>query len=80
MSDETVIICNTGECGLFADDLHGPCARGCGAVVHWRPHCPEPSTKICFACFQKEDDGEASVGVTPETLRDVLQLKKEGKL
>jgi hypothetical protein len=83
MDDEVFVICSPnswGNPGGFDDDVYGTCAK-CGVPIHWRPHNPEPSTKVCIECGLKnaKDDPDAKVAVTRKTAEEVVDHLKGRK-
>ena len=58
--EEVVVICSGSSNTRFTDNKHGHCAE-CGSPIVWRPHVPEPSTKLCVDCgFKAMNEAEAA--------------------
>jgi len=83
--DELFVICSPtkwGNPGRFDDDKYGVCAK-CGVPIHWRPHNPEPSVKVCIECgvraLEDDEDPNSKLVVTEKTAREVEDYVKGRK-
>lgn len=75
---ELIVICGPPEQSCFGDSVLGQC-DGCHAPITWRPHVPEPSKKLCWACGTKNLEaakaaGKPIVGVTyPMQVKELVE-------
>jgi len=67
-SDELVVICTPlhWHKAHFTDDRTGGCAR-CLIPIRWRPHNPEPSTKLCIRCVMDTIEPGVPIRYTART-------------
>lgn len=72
---QPIVVCSKGE-SHFADSIKGRCAK-CSAPITWRPHNPEPSTKMCIDCVLidlKESGENPEFRITEETANEVMMV------
>lgn len=81
MSSGLLLVClRAEERSFFTDNITGSCAD-CGVAIVWRPHAPDPATRICLACARvRLTDGQPhTVGVTKETIVEAALVLSETK-
>jgi hypothetical protein len=74
-----ILVC--AATGHFADDVPAHCAT-CGRSIVHRPHAPADAVPMCEGCAAAAvaaDPTPPTIGITEETLREVLLYRATTK-
>jgi hypothetical protein len=80
--DEVILVCAEASeylTQLLPDNLFGECAD-CGCRVVYRPHSPQPATRICMTCAATRMETSGGCQVMPPSAETIEELRRLGLL